>query len=98
MGATAVFSRRWPLRDERCREVATHGETGLSDPPDDTEVHLRVISELTKNPARRATMAATEGRMAEEEFDDQEEGRRTQGVFRRPSDAPAGARGIREDE
>ena len=73
--------------------MATHGETRLSDPPHDSEVFVRVLSELTKNPARRATMAATEGRMAEEEFDDQEEGRRTPGVSRRPSDAPARSAG-----
>ena len=52
-----------------------------------------MISELTKNPARRATMVATEGRMAEEGFDDQEEGRRTPGVSRRPSDSPAQSAG-----
>lgn len=88
-----MFSRRWPLRDEDVakwqptvrRDCRTHHTTPM--------VFVRVISELTKNPARRATMAATEGRMAEEEFDDQEEGRQTPGVSRRPSDSPARSAG-----
>jgi hypothetical protein len=46
------------------------------------------MSELVRSPARRATMEGAARRKAEEEFDDQEEGRRALGFHRRPSDSP----------
>jgi len=43
------------------------------------------MSELVRNPAPRATMEAAARRTAEEEFDDQEEGRLALGFHLRPS-------------